>query len=487
MPDRTPAREPEPRAAAPALTPNTHTNANASTTATTTSTTAATATNPADTTAGADTRIAPTGTPPVAARLGARTWLIVVVLGLVGQLAWTVENMYLNVFVYDTITTDPVVIAILVAASATAATLATMLVGAWSDRVRSRRPFIAIGYLLWGATTASFGFVQPDYTAAAAQVVGLAVVSIIVLDCVMSFFGSGANDAAFQGWVTDATTPANRGRVDGVLAIMPLMGMLIVFGGLDGLTQAGEWRLFFGIVGAITAAVGVLAWFLVRDAPIVATQAEGYARAVVFGLRPSTIRAHSRLYLLLVAWAIVGTSTQVFIPYLIIYIQRYLRIDGYAIVLGSVLILASVISVIGGRVIDRVGKVRAIVPATVIMVAGLIGMFFARDMLSVIAAGTVMMAGFMLSTAALAASVRDETPAGRAGTVQGLRMIFAILIPMVAGPFLGAAVIVGANETYIDLGIVKQVPTPWIFVAAAVVAVFVVLPVMVLRRRPVAA
>ncbi|MBD3940436.1 MFS transporter [Microbacterium sp. NEAU-LLC] len=426
---------------------------------------------------------------PRAHRLAARTWVTVVVLGLVGQLAWTVENMYLNVFVYDTITTDPTVIATLVAASAVAATLATMLVGAWSDRARTRRPFIAVGYVLWGLTTATFGFVQPSTGADAALAVGTAVVAIVALDCVMSFFGSGANDAAFNAWVTESTDPSNRGRVDGVLAIMPLIGMLVVFGALDGLTQAGQWTLFFGIVGLVTAAVGVVAWFLVRDPERIESAQGAYLATVVYGLRPSTIRANPRLYLLLLAYAVVGTSTQVFIPYLIIYIQRYLRIDGYAIVLASVLILASIASVLGGRVIDRVGqrhaegKVRTILPAVAILVAGLVAMFFVRDMVAVIVAGTVMMAGFMLSVAAISASVRDATPTDRVGMVQGLRMIAAVLIPMVAGPFIGAAVIVGAAETYVDLGVVKQVPTPWIFPAAAVVAVLVVVPVLLLRRH----
>lgn len=418
-----------------------------------------------------------------AARLTARTWVTVVVLGLVGQLAWTVENMYLNVFVYDTITADPTVIATLVAASAVAATLATMLVGAWSDRARTRRPFIAVGYVLWGLTTATFGFVQPAAGADAAFAVGTAVVAIVALDCVMSFFGSGANDAAFNAWVTESTAPSNRGRVDGVLAVMPLIGMLVVFGALDGLTRAGQWMLFFGIVGLATAVVGVVAWFLVRDPERIESAQGAYLASVVHGLRPSTIGSNPRLYLLLAAYAVVGTSTQVFIPYLIIYIQRYLRIDGYAIVLGSVLILASIASVLGGRVIDRVGKVRAILPAVAILVMGLIAMFLVRDMLAVIVAGTVMMAGFMLSIAAISASVRDATPADRVGMVQGLRMIAAVLIPMVAGPFIGAAVIVGAAETYVDLGVVKQVPTPWIFPAAAVVAVLVVVPVRLLRRH----
>ena len=416
------------------------------------------------------------------APLPARTWSTVVILGLVGQLAWTVENMYLNVFVYDTITTDPTVIAILVAASAVAATLATMLFGAWSDRARTRRPFIAAGYILWGLTTATFGFVQPEAGVDAALAVGTAVVAIVALDCLMSVFGAGANDAAFNAWVTESTDAGNRGRVDSVLAIMPLLGMLLVFGALDGLTQAGQWRLFFGIVGLITAAVGVLAWFLVRDPARIAPTPDGYLSSVLYGLRPSSVRANPRLYLLLLAYAVVGTSTQVFIPFLIIYIQRYLRIDGYAIVLGSVLIIASIVSVVGGRVIDWVGKLRAILPAVGILIAGLIGMSFARDMGTVILAGTVMMSGFMLSVAAIAASVRDATPVDRVGVVQGLRMIAAVLVPMVAGPFIGAAVIIGANETYVDLGVTKQVPTPWIFPAAALVAVFVVVPVMLLRR-----
>jgi MFS family permease len=424
--------------------------------------------------------------PTTLARLNGRTWFTIVVIGLIGQLAWTVENMYLNVFVYNTITDDPNVIATMVAASAIAATLAAMLIGAASDRARTRRPFIAVGYVLWGLSTAALGFVQPSSDAAAsAQSVGAAVVMIVLLDCVLSFFGAGANDGAFNAWVTESTVPANRGRVDGVLAIMPLVGMLIVFGALDGLTQHGEWKLFFGIVGGATALVGLLAWVLVRDAADTQPAPGGYVAAVVAGLRPRTIASNPRLYITLTALAVFGISTQIFIPYLIIYIQRYLRIDGYAIVLGSVLILASVMSVLGGRVIDRIGKLRAVVPAISIMIVGLAVMFFVRDELAVIVAGTVMMGGMMLTAAALGATVRDETPLDRVGMVQGLRMIAVVLIPMVVGPFIGAAVIVGANETFDDLGVIKQVPTPWIFLAAAVVALIALIPIAILRRRSV--
>ena len=41
--------------------------------------------------------------------------------GLIGQVAWVVENMYFNVFLYNTVTGDTSMIAAMVAASAVVA------------------------------------------------------------------------------------------------------------------------------------------------------------------------------------------------------------------------------------------------------------------------------------------------------------------------------------------------------------------------------
>ncbi|MGN0065329.1 MAG: MFS transporter [Nocardioides sp.] len=416
---------------------------------------------------------------PNPAHVSGRLWLWVVLLGLTGQLAWTVENMYLNVFIHETITDDPTVIATLVAASAAAATLATLLVGAWSDRVGRRREFIAVGYVLWGITTAGFGLVGVD--SSVPNAVAVAVISIVVLDCVMSFLGSGANDAAYQAWVTDQTTPANRARVDGVIQTLPLLGMLIVFGALDPITQAGNWTLFFALVGGFTALVGVIAWFGVRDEAT--PQPSGsYLSSVLHGLRPSTVRANPRLYVTLLAWAVLGTSFQIVLPYLIIYVQKYLQIDAYAVVLAGVLIGASVLSVLGSRRIDPRKPLERGLLALGLYVLGCVLMFTARGMVPVILAGIVMMGCFLIVGATLSAMVRNLTPPDRAGQIQGLRMIAVILVPSVIGPFIGAAVISGAAETYVELGVVKTVPTPWIFPAAALVAALTVLPLLALRR-----
>ena len=55
-------------------------------------------------------------------RLGARKWAALILIGLFGQFAWTIENMYFNVFLYNTISTDPGYIAAMVGWSAAART-----------------------------------------------------------------------------------------------------------------------------------------------------------------------------------------------------------------------------------------------------------------------------------------------------------------------------------------------------------------------------
>ena len=297
----------------------------------------------------------------------------------------------------------------------------------------------------------------------------------------MTFFGSTANDAAFNAYVTDATDKSNRGRVESVLAILPLISMLVIFGLFDGLTQQGRWKEFFSIFGLAVTVVGVLSIFLIQDVPGLLPRRDSYLKNLLYGLRPDVIRANPQLYLSFAAFCLFSVAVQVFFPYLIIYIQNYLGITDYAIILGVVLILASVFSVISGKFIDKIGKMRFTVPAAVIMLAGLVGMYFVRESVPVMVAGTVMMSGYMMMTAALGANIRDWTPADKVGHFQGIRMIFAVLLPMIIGPAIGAAVIRGSDSTYVELGQIKSVPTPSIYLAAALVLLSVAVPVMLLR------
>ena len=79
-------------------------------------------------------------------KLSGRFWLALTVFSLMGQIAWVVENMYFNVFIYKMFNASAFDIANMVAASAVAATLTTVFIGALSDKIGKRKLFIWIRF-----------------------------------------------------------------------------------------------------------------------------------------------------------------------------------------------------------------------------------------------------------------------------------------------------------------------------------------------------
>ena len=239
-------------------------------------------------------------------KLSPRVWLTLILVGMVGQFAWTIENMYFNVYLYNTISTGPGYISAMVGWSAAAATLTTLLMGALSDRVGKRKLFICGGYLLWGLSTAAFGLVTVENAAKlfpAASAAAAAAVMIVVLDCVMTFFGSTANDAAFNAWITDTVPNEARGKAESVLAILPLISMLVIFGLFDSMTQRGQWQKFFAIFGGLVVLTGVVSIFLIPE-PKLEPRRDSYLKNLVYGLRPTVAKENPALYLSFVAFCL---------------------------------------------------------------------------------------------------------------------------------------------------------------------------------------
>lgn len=220
-------------------------------------------------------------------KLGAKTWISIVLFGLMGQLAWMVENMYFSTYIQKNITADSWATSATVAASAVVAALVTIFGGVLSDRVGKRKVFISWGYIIWGLVTASFAFFGNEHYTDEHLVA--IVVIFVIMDCVMTVFGSMSNDAAFSSWVTDVTDITNRGFVDVILSIMPVAALMIIFVGFDGLTQNGQWTLFFIILGGMTALSGVLGLFLLKDSPALKPDKSGrYLQEVAYGFTPKT-------------------------------------------------------------------------------------------------------------------------------------------------------------------------------------------------------
>ena len=98
----------------------------------------------------------------VKTKKSAKFYLALVIFSLVGQVAWVVENMYLNVFIYKMFHASAEAISLMVAASAVMATVTTLLIGALSDKIGKRKLFICGGYILWGISILCFALIRMD-------------------------------------------------------------------------------------------------------------------------------------------------------------------------------------------------------------------------------------------------------------------------------------------------------------------------------------
>ncbi len=422
------------------------------------------------------------------AKKSTRFYLALVIFSLVGQVAWVVENMYFNVFIYKMFHASAEAISAMVAASAVAATVTTLLIGALSDKLGKRKLFICGGYIIWGITIWSFSLIRMDVigkllpSVASAAAVGVSLV--IIMDCVMTFFGSSANDACFNAWLTDSTDETNRGKAEGINAMMPLLAVLVVFGGFMGfdLDESRSWQVIFTIIGVVVTAIGVLGIFLISDPAVQVAENQKYFANIFYGFRPKVIEKNRRLYMLLVAAAVFHTSIQVFMPYLILYYSVSLKMENYVLIMAPAIILAAAFTAFYGRVYDKNGFQKAVIPVVLLLMAGYVLLYFFRGIALVFLGSLLMMCGNLGGSAMFGAAIRDETPKNKAGMFQGLRICGIVLIPGIIGPFIGKTVLKNAQQIINDDGTASFVPNANIFLAALVVTAFVWMALIVLFR-----
>ena len=426
-----------------------------------------------------------------AGALGGRTWFSLILFGLIGQVAWVVENMYFSRFMQNEITRAPYATTLLVAFSAIFATLATLIGGALCDRTGRRKAFICWGYVVWGFTIMMFALVpmQP-----AADKVLPMVILVVAMDCFMSIIGSISNDAAFNTWVTDISNTANRARVDTVLAIMPLFAVGIVFGGFDSLTNAtattDDWKKFFIILGVIPTVGGLIGLALMKDKKgILPNKTNSFFNDFTYSLQLNVIKENKMLYVCLAGNMVSAIAYQVYINYLFNIVEGTLKISNYIIPVGIIMVVAAVASVIISGLMDKYGKKHFYYPTIIAGVLGCVILWISKffigknetAVLAVLIVGGILVIGVSLVMAGLfTASYRDYIPEGKEGLFQGCRMVMYVLVPMIIGPVVAQAIISIANRGVAEENIVYPME---LFLGAAVIMLFCFIPARIVRNK----
>lgn len=407
-------------------------------------------------------------------------YIALVVFSLIGQVAWVVENMYFNVFIYKMFHASAGDISLMVSLSAVTATVTTLLIGALSDKIGKRKIFISGGYIIWGITILSFALIREDVIGAlfptVASATSVCIALVIIMDCVMTFFGSSANDACFNAWLTESVSSEDRGKMEGINSMMPLVAILVVFGGFMFFDQdkSSSWTAIYLITGAVVVVIGVLGCFLIEDKVIKTEENSSYFKNIFYGFRPSVIKENFNLYLYLIVFAVFGISIQIFMPYLIIYYEQSLKMANYVFIMAPAIVLASVFTFFYGRVYDKFGFEKSAIPSMLILIIGYILLFLFKGYALVFIGSLLMMCGYLAGMAVFGAIIRDKIPENKAGMFQGIRIICQVLIPGVIGPWIGKFVLRNAETVKGNDGVETFIPNTNIFISALIVAVVVV-------------
>ncbi|MBQ3523327.1 MAG: MFS transporter [Clostridia bacterium] len=447
-------------------------------------------------------------------KLSKKNWFIITLFCFMGGIAWNTENMYFNTFITNEIYADvsqsailgsmeaTTAVARMVALSAIAAVLTTFVMGALSDKLKNRKMFISVGYILWGIVTAMFGFITKENVANLfnltdeAKILGTTVWFVILMDIVMTFMGSTSNDAAFQAWVTDVTVPRQRPIVETVLSVVGTISSFAVTG-VGSFAQAGTitYKAFFVGLGLIVTLCGVVGLFLIKDPP--RTQqiktSSNYWADLVYGFRPSVIKENARLYLALLSFCFAIIAFQVFYPYLLTYIQYVVIPDNGGVenllrapvIITAVVVVAILLACIV-ILLKLSTKKRGLCLAigVIVLTVGFLLLSTSTSIYVILISIVPVVLGNALVNILFSATVKDFIPEGKTGMFQGIRMIFAVMLPMVIGPVIGDKACQSAAQTIInEVGAEVIVPAKNMFLWAGIVCIFAIIPLYFLIKK----
>ena len=184
-----------------------------------------------------------------------------------------------------------------------------------------------------------------------------------------------------------------------------------------------------------------------------------------------------------------------FMPYLIIYMKTYLgfSVVEYSVVFGIAILLGAVVNLFLSRISDKMDKVKLLYIATGVMAVGLLAMYLSRemgktaDLILFGISGFVMISGYIFVCALVGSSLRDATPTDAVGKLQGVRMVFSVLIPMIIGPMIGNAINSARNipvdSTSADAMTTAYMPAPEIFLAGSLITLLMLAVIPVLAKK----
>ena len=425
--------------------------------------------------------------------LGLKMWILIWGLGLTAQICWNIENQWFNTFVYAKIGKDPSIITGMLICSAAATTFSTFFFGTWSDRNGRRRIFMSLGYILWGIFTILFGLTE----FISRELYLVTGISVVLADTVMSFFGSMANDAAYNAWTNDIMTDDNRGQIGASLATQPVIGTILgtVIGGFLVGSEDNYLRLFL-VIGSSVILFGIFSLFALRSAKDVTPSVRGNFWSQFFSVFDfRDLFRRKELFYVHVTLAVFFIGFNVYFAYMGNYLIYYLGFSAdqmgiiEAVPLGAAMLGAIPISFL----INRNFHVPVTIGAILMNIVGLAILFpihpgmvdttsliNLRLLLGILFVG-IGYIGFLQTMKVWAKQLYPEDARGQ---FEGIWVLFFVLIPMIGGSLGGEATLKTSGETFINevAGRTEYIPNGNIFLVGGIIVLLSLIPAIFAGR-----
>jgi len=400
--------------------------------------------------------------------------LSIALFSLAGQLAWAVENQYYNLFMYNVITPLPIYVSIMVALSTIVGTIATVIMGAFSDVKGKRKPLLLYGFIFWSITTAVFPL-SAGFLSISTE---FAIFIAILFDVIMTFFGAMALNAGLNAYITDVTNLNNRGKVTSIAQMMVMVALLIVNGVGGLLITVLGYYIFFFIVGGLVLVLGLIGNVLIQESPDLNALGIGTFSQIRKTFRKENLRGYKDFFIILLVITTWQIGLNIFYPFLMIYLQHNI---GMSILTASILIFIALLSSIIlayplGILTDKIGRKRMTLISAIIFGLALVIFGFFTDIVMLLILGSIWATFYLGITISTFSWAKDLYPEENRGEFSGYWNLFSGTIPMVIGPLIGGWLATA-------FGIYKlidenwgYVPTSIIFFISGIVVLLTIIP-----------
>lgn len=445
--------------------------------------------------------------------LSMRVWTTILLFMLMGSIATNVESMYLGLYLNNTVfkygsmgaslsLTDT--INLITSLSAVVSGIATFVMGTLSEKLKNRKLFISIGYILWGVAMMLFSFVRGGNIGRyfgfteMSDIITTTAMLVIVFALILAFLRSTTSDAAFNSWVTDVSTPQTSAKIETAFTIIGFVAIgiitYLVSSAQSGQRDYNEVSLLLGVMAIVLGALGFVLFENPRQLKNLKKKKKEDSISwadLFYGFKPSVIKKNVNLYLMLSSGCLFNCAFQVFYPYLFIYLASVVIPENKSAdispskVLFSIILALIVVAIVVLFLMKTYAKSKSFsfIVSVLCLIAGLLILSSTKNIIGIIIGLAPSLIGYIIIMIQFGATVRDNIPKDKVGLFQGIRMIFLVFLPKIIGPTLGNIAAKNSDVTYMDNGSEKVLPTEAMFLYAAIVAALIFIPMLAFLKK----